>query len=42
MDTLVESVSYGAINITDVETNEFYAIMFTSEVYKIQYNTQIN
>ena len=42
MASLVESGKYGAINITDTETNQFYVIMFTSEAYTIQYNTKID
>ena len=41
MASLVESVKYGAINTTDTTTKEFYVIMFTSEAYKLQYNTTI-
>ena len=36
---LVESVKYGAINTTNMTTNVFYVIMFTSEEYTLQDNT---
>ena len=39
MASLAESGKYGAINTTDISTNGFYVIMFTSGVYKIQENT---
>ena len=42
MVSLVESGNYGAINKNDTATNGFYVIMFTSEAYKIQYNTTID
>ena len=42
MASLVESGNYGAIITTDTSTNVFYAIMFTSESYTIQYNTTID
>ena len=42
MVSLVESVKYGAINITDTATNGFYVIMFTSEAYALQDNTTID
>ena len=41
MALLVESVKYGAINTTDMTTNGFYVIMFTSEEYTLQDNTTI-
>ena len=42
MNTLFESVKYGAINTTDTSTNGFYFIMFTSGAYKLQENTKID
>ena len=42
MDSLVESGKYGAINTTDISTNGFYVIMFTSGAYKLQENTTID
>ena len=42
MASSVESGKYGAINTTDMKTNGFYVIMFTSESYKIQDNTTID
>ena len=39
MDSLVESVQYGAINKTDIVTNRFYVIMFIPEAYILQDNT---
>ena len=42
MASLVESGKYGAIKTTDIATNVFYGIMFTSEVYTLQYNTKID
>ena len=42
MASLVESVNYGAINITYTATNGFYVIMFTSGAYTIQENTKID
>ena len=33
MASLVESVTYGAINTTDTSTNGFYVIMFASGAY---------
>ena len=42
MASLIESGKYGAINITDTETNGFYVIMFTSEAYTLQDNTTID
>ena len=42
MESLVESVTYGAINTTDTSTNGFYVIMFTSGAYKLQDNTTID
>ena len=41
MDSLVESEKYGVINTTDMTTNGFYVIMFTSEAYILQDNTTI-
>ena len=42
MDSLVESVKYGAINTTEKPTNIFYVIMFTSGAYILQENTTID
>ena len=42
MASLVESVQYVSINITDKETNGFYVIILTSESYTIQDNTTID
>ena len=42
MESLVESVKYGAVNTTDAEKNGFYVIMFTPEAYKLQDNTTID
>ena len=42
MASLIESGKYGAINTTDMSTNGFYFIMFTSEAYKLQDNTTID
>ena len=42
MASLVESGKYGDINTTDTETNWFYVIMFTSEVYTLHDNTTID
>ena len=42
MASLVESGKYGAINTTETSTNEFYVIMFTPGVYKLQDNTTID
>ena len=42
MASLVESGTYGAINITDTSTNGFYVIMFISGVYTLQENTTID
>ena len=39
---LVEPGKYGAINTTDTIAHEFYVIMFTSEVYTLQYDTTID
>ena len=36
MASLVKSVKYGAINTTDISTNVFYVIMFTSGAYTLQ------
>ena len=41
MASLVESGKYGAIKTTDKTTNGFYFIMFTSEAYILQENTNI-
>ena len=41
MASLAESEKYGAINTTDMKTNVFYAIMFTSEAYTLLDNTTI-
>ena len=41
MAQLFESGKYGAINTTDTSTNDFYVIMFTSEVYILHDNTTI-
>ena len=38
MASLVESGTYGAIKTTDISTNGFYVIMFTSGAYTLQYN----
>ena len=38
MASLLESVTYGAINTTDTAINRFYVIMFTSEAYTLQNN----
>ena len=35
MASLVESVTYGAINTTETSTNGFYVIMFASGAYTI-------
>ena len=40
--SLVESGKYSAIDTTDTATNVFYVIMFTSEAYKLKYNTTID
>ena len=42
MALLVESGKYGAINTTDTTTDGFYVIVFTPEVYTLQYNTKID
>ena len=42
MDSLDESLKYVAVNTTHTETNEFYVIMFVSEVYILQDNTTID
>ena len=42
MDSLFQSVKYGAINKTDTSTNIFYVIMFTSGANTIQKNTTID
>ena len=42
MASLVESVTYGAINTTDTSANGFYVIMFTSGAYTLQENTTID
>ena len=42
MAMLVESVKYGAINTTNMTTNVFYVIMFTSGAYTLQENTTID
>ena len=42
MASLVESGTYGAINIADTSTNGFYVIMFTSGAYTLQENTTID
>ena len=42
MASLVESGTYGSINTTDISTNGFYVIMFTSEAYTLQENTTID
>ena len=39
MALLVESVTYGAINTTNAETDGSYFIMFTSKPYALQVNT---
>ena len=36
MASLVESRTYGAIKTTDISTNEFYVIMFTSGANTLQ------
>ena len=41
MASVVESVKYVDINTTDTETNRFYVIMLTSELYTLQDNTII-
>ena len=41
MASLVESDKYGAINTTDISTNGFYVIIFTSGAYTLQENTTI-
>ena len=40
--SLVQSSKYGTINTTDTSTNGFYAIMFTSELDTLQYNTTVD
>ena len=40
--SLVKSGKYGVINTTDISTNGFYVIMFTSGAYTIQENTTID
>ena len=42
MASLVESVTYGAINTTGTSTNGFYVIMLTSGAYTLQENTKID
>ena len=42
MALLVESGKYGAINTTDISTNGFYVIFFTSGAYTLQENTKID
>ena len=42
MASLVESGNYGAINATNTATNGFYVIMFTSQSYTLQDNTNID
>ena len=42
MESLVESVKYGAINTIDTSTNGFYVIMFTSGAYTIYENKTID
>ena len=42
MASLVQSGKYGAINTTDISTNGFYVIMFTSGAYTLQENTPID
>ena len=42
MASLVEPGTYGTINTTDISTNRFYVIMFTSRVYTLQENTKID
>ena len=42
MASLVESVKYGYINTTDITTNGFYVIMFTTDAYTLHYNTTID
>ena len=42
MASLVESVTYEAINTTDTSTNGFYVTMFTSGAYTLQENTTID
>ena len=41
MASLVESVTYGAINTTETSTNGFYVIMFASGAYTLHENTSI-
>ena len=41
MDSLVESVKYGAINKIDTTSNGFYVIILTSETYTLKNNTTI-
>ena len=42
MASLVESGKYGVINTTDMKTNVFYVIVFTSKAYTLQDNTTID
>ena len=42
MASLVESVTYGAINTTYTSTNVFYVIMFRLGAYKLHENTTID
>ena len=42
MASLVESVKYVSIKTTDISTNGFYVIMFTSGAYTLQENTTID
>ena len=42
MASLFQSGKYGVINTIDTPTNGFYVIMFTSEAYKLKYNTTID
>ena len=42
MASLFESGKYGAINTTDISTNGFYVIMFTSGAYTLKGKTTID
>ena len=42
MASLVQSRKYGAIITTDMATNGFYVLMFTSEAYTLKDNTKID
>ena len=42
MESLVESVTYGAINTTYTSTNGFCVIMFKTGAYTIRENTTID